>query len=55
LCLVRETLPGGSVAYTRQGIDGADGGFLYPSGNTSSVMRASAKRPPLRIIVDALQ
>ena len=36
-------------------IDGADGGFLYPSGNTSLVMRASAKRPPLRIIGDALQ
>jgi hypothetical protein len=31
------SLPGGNVAYTLQGIDGADGGFLYPSGNPSEM------------------
>lgn len=35
LCHVGEALPPGNVAYTRHGIKWANGGFLYPSGNSS--------------------
>ena len=31
-------MPSGNVAYTRQGIKWANGGFLYPSGNAPAVI-----------------
>ena len=54
-CQLAETLPSGNVAYTRHEAKWTNDGFLYPSGNIALVMRGSAKRPPLRIMVDALR
>ena len=55
VCQLAETLPSGNVAYTRHEAKWTNDGFLYPSGNIALVMRGSAKRPPLRIMVDALR